>query len=251
MDQVNLNVLGDRIKYTLKKNNKSQAELAKVLKKSPAYISNILKGRYLPKLEELIRIAHYFGKPVNFFLSEEVERLSYYIEKAEKWDKIVELLDRKIQKELIENIISIPVVLGETKLVVPFQKILTLRNRATQFVHISREFFEQNLKYKNDLEKLFALRIFTQDYPEFDVKVGDIIIIEPFQKEDFDEHSSGKVFVVLYHNKIGFKRIFLKNKNKFYLEPVNTTPIVPQIPIDDPDLQIIGKFLFNINFKFY
>jgi putative transcriptional regulator len=55
-----------------------QADLARRLGMSPAYVSRLLNGQIEPSIESALRIARYFGKPLEkiFHLAEENASLS-------------------------------------------------------------------------------------------------------------------------------------------------------------------------------
>ena len=81
----NVNTLiADRIRSSLKERDVSQVELAQMIQKSRAYVSNITKGRYVPKISELIKIAEYLKKPDGYWsyeiITEEAAKYSSRVE---------------------------------------------------------------------------------------------------------------------------------------------------------------------------
>jgi transcriptional regulator with XRE-family HTH domain len=56
-----------------------QSQLARRLRMSPAYVSRLCSGQIEPSLEAALRIAHYFGKPVEliFQLAEAVQKTNF------------------------------------------------------------------------------------------------------------------------------------------------------------------------------
>lgn len=248
MNRSHKSIISQKIKSALNESEVSQSELAQVIQKSSAYVSNITKGRYVPKIQELTRIADYLKKPVAYFFGEDSDGLDHYLEKAKKWDTLVSLVDRNIQNDFKKDIISIPLLENEKKLKLSYEELISLRNRSPQYVHISRAYIKQVAKYHKPLEYLITVQIFTKNYPEFAITLGDMAVVEPIK--DNVVETNGKLFAVEYKNKIGFKKVY-KESNKLYFEPINTTPQIGKISNKDQDLRIIGRVIFNMNVQFY
>jgi transcriptional regulator with XRE-family HTH domain len=244
----NVNTLiADRIRTSLKERGVSQVELAQMIQKSRAYVSNITKGRYVPKISELIKIAEYLKKPVGYFLGEDKPGLLTYVDKAKKWDELVSLIDKDIRRDFKEDVAAIP-LLDNTKLRnKTLDQLLELKDNPNKFIYLSRSYIKHVLHYHNSLEDLVAIRIFIRDYPEFGIYLNDIILLEPFKNNDIGDNS-GKLFAILYKGDLGIKRIYREGK-QYYFEPMHSPPKIEKIPPDDPNLVIPARVVFNFRMK--
>lgn len=76
-------MLGDRLKLLRKQQKLTQKELAKKLKLSPTYISDIENGRIkMASNETLKKFSDYFGLPISYFIEDEGNPvpLDYYLQ---------------------------------------------------------------------------------------------------------------------------------------------------------------------------
>ena len=89
-----------KIKELREKNNISQMELAKILKVSPAAVSNWEKERRQPDLNMIITIADYFGVSVDQVIGRDVtERPRNYTEREHMLDSdAVKAIYEKLKK---------------------------------------------------------------------------------------------------------------------------------------------------------
>lgn len=242
-------LISDRIKSALKENGVSQIELAQMIQKSRAYVSNITKGRYLPKISELMKIAEYLQKPIGYFLGEDKPGLLSYVDKSKKWDKLVSLIESDITRDFKEDVAAIP-LLDNTKLRnKTFDQLYELRKSSNNFIYISRAYMKTVLHYHKSLEELVAVRIFIRDYPEFGIYLGDIIILEPIEDNDIEDNS-GKLFAILYKGDLGVKRIYREGKD-YYFEPMHSPPQLEKLAPDDPNLLVPARVVFNLNMKMF
>ena len=70
-------ILGNRLKLNrIEKGNMTQEALAKAIGVSRQTIISLERGRYMPSILLALRLARFFGKPVEeiFFIEEEVEK---------------------------------------------------------------------------------------------------------------------------------------------------------------------------------
>lgn len=240
-------LISERIKSALKENGVSQIELAQMIQKSRAYVSNITKGRYIPKIAELMKIAEYLKKPIGYFLGEDKPGLLSYVDKAKKWDKLVSLIERDINRDLQNDVAAIP-MLDNTKLRnKTFDQLDELRKTSNNFVYVSRSYIKNNLHYHKPVEELVAVQIFIRDYPEFGIYIGDVIIMESIKNNDIEDNS-GKLFAILYKGDLGVKRIYREGKD-YYFEPMHSPPQLDKIKPNDPNLLIPARVVFNMNTK--
>lgn len=242
-------IVSERIKSSLREAKISQTELAQMINKSRAYVSNITKGRYMPKISELVKISEYLKKPVGYFLGEDSPGLMHYVSKAKKWDKLLSLIEKDIRQDFKDDVVAIP-LMDHTKLRnSTYKELLTLKNNTNAFIYLSRGFIKNIFKYHKPVEELVAVNVFTRDYPEFGIYLGDISIYEPIENNEVGE-DSGKLFGVLYKGSVGIKRVY-KEGNKFYFEPMHSPPQIEKISRDDKDLIIAGRLVFNIHTKLF
>jgi len=247
MDKNLKSLISRRIKKSLNEAKISQTQLAEMINKSRAYVSNITKGRYTPKVTELQKISHYVNKPLGYFFGEDSSGLMHFIDKAKKWDKIVSLIDSDIQSDISGDVIQIPLVSpSEVKSTIP-EDLNKLVKQTKKFTPLSKNYIKNILKYYKPIENLVAISIFIRDYPSFGIEVGDIIIVEPIENNAIND-DSGKLFALIYKNTMGLKRIY-KDGNEFYFEPVNSDPQIEKVNIKDPNLVIVGKVLFSFHVK--
>lgn len=242
-------IISSRIKSALKEANTSQTELAQMIEKSRAYISNITKGRYVPKISELVKIAEYLKKPVGYFLGEDKPGLMHYVEKAKKWDKLVTLIETDIRKDLSDDVVAIPMAEHANLRNKTVQEILDQRKNIKSFIYLSKQNLRKHYKYTKPLENLVGLRIFIRDYPEFGIYLGDVTIFEPVLNNDIGDNS-GKLFGIIYKGDLCIKRVYKEGK-KYYFEPLHSTPQLDKISIDDKDLVIAGKIVFSMHTKLF
>lgn len=247
MDQTYQNLVARRIKSSLKEANMSQTDLSNMLEKSKAYVSNITKGRYVPKINELIRISELVKKPIGYFFGEDTPGLMHYVDKAKKWDKLVGLIDKELSVDSKKNINPIPLIdLSKTKGKTR-KELFELKDQTKEFIYFSETYIRNFLKYFKPIENLFAVKVFIRDYPEFGVNIGDLNIYESMNSNDIG-NDTGKLFGVFYGNKVGLKRIY-NNKNEYYFEPMHSEPQIDKILASDPNLLIAGKLIYNLNLK--
>lgn len=242
-------IISGRIKTALKEANVSQTELAQMIEKSRAYISNITKGRYVPKVSELVKIADYLKKPVGYFLGEDKPGLMHYVEKAKKWDKLVTLIETDIRKDLSDDIIAIPMLEHANLRNKSVQDIISQRKNLKNFIYLSKKNLRKVYKYTKSTEQLLGLCIFIRDYPEFGIYLGDTTVYEPIFNNDIGDNS-GKLFGIIYKGDLCIKRIYKEGK-KYYFEPLHSTPQLDKIPIDDKDLVIAGRVVFCLHTKLF
>ncbi|MFC1655286.1 helix-turn-helix domain-containing protein [Patescibacteria group bacterium] len=240
-------LIAERIKAALKEREVSQIELAQMIQKSRAYVSNITKGRYLPKISELMKIAEYLKKPIGYFLGEDKPGLLSYVDKAKKWDKLVSLIETDISRDFQDDVAAIP-LLDNTKLRnKTFEQLYELRKSSNNFIYVSRSYMKDTLHYHKSLEELVAVRIFIRDYPEFGIYLGDVIIMEPIKNNDIEDNS-GKLFAILYKGDLSVKRIYREGK-EYYFEPMHSPPQLEKIPPNNPNLVVPARVLFNFSIK--
>lgn len=245
---VNLkNLISRRIKRSLNEAKISQTQLSVMINKSRAYVSNITKGRYMPKINELQKIANYVNKPLGYFFGEDTTGLMHFVDKAKKWDKVAEMVDKDITNEISEDVIQIPLVSFAHVKETTYPALLRLLKETKAFVPISRMYLRDILKYFKPADNLVGVTIFMRDYPTFGIKIGDIIIVEPAEDNEIED-MSGKLFAFIYGKKPGVKRIY-REGNEYYFEPVNADPEIGRVNIKDPNLIIIGRVLFSFNIK--
>ncbi|MFC1600117.1 helix-turn-helix domain-containing protein [Patescibacteria group bacterium] len=246
----NLKILiSRRIKKSLNEAKISQTQLAGVINKSRAYVSNITKGRYTPKVTELQKIAHYVNKPLGYFFGEDSSGLMHFIDKAKKWDKMVSLIDRDIKEDVNGDVIQVPLVSPSDVKTISPDDLNKLVKQTKKFIPISTNYIKNVLKYYKAVENLVAVNIFIRDYPSFGLEVGDMIIVEPIDNNDIKEEY-GKLYALIYKNTMGLKRIY-KDGNEFYFEPMNSDPIIDKVNVKDPNLIIVGKVIFSFNIKVF
>ena len=246
----NLQILiSRRIKKGLTEAKISQTQLASMINKSRAYVSNIIKGRYIPKVTELQKIGHYVNKPLGYFFGEDSSGLMHFIDKAKKWDKMVSLIDTDVKNDISSDIVQIPFISPSEVKSTLYDDLIKLVKQTKKFIPLSKDYVKNTLKYFKSMEKLIAISIFIRDYPSFGIEVGDIIIVEQFNNNDIGDNS-GKLFAVIYKNEMGLKRIY-KDGNEYYFEPMNVNPQIERININDPNLIIVGKVLFNFHIKMF
>ena len=249
MDQNLKNLVTRRIKKSLTEAKISQTQLASMVDKSRAYVSNITKGRYIPKINELQKIAHYVNKPLGYFFGEDTTGLMHFVDKAKKWDKVVQMIEKDVEHEISSDSIQIPLVSPASVTDTTMPGLLKLVKQTKKFAPLSKSYLRDVLKYFKPPENLVAIDIFIRDYPTFGIETGDIIVIEPIDNNDIKDDSS-KLFTVIYKNLMGLKRIYLDG-NEFYFEPMNSDPQIDRVNTKDPNLVIIGKVLFSIHMKLF
>lgn len=249
MDKNHTKLISQRILQALKEQNVSQTELAQMIEKSKAYVSNIIKGRYLPKVSEFAKIASYLKKPISFFFGDDSEGLLKYSEKAKKWDKVVSLIEAEISKDFKEDIASIPVLDNTQIRNKNFAELLQMSKISTNFIFLSRSYIKNTFHYYQPLEGHVAVQTFIRSYPEFGIEIGDIGIYYPVMNNNI-ENFSGKLFAVFYKGDVGIKRIYRDGKY-YYFEPMHSAPIIDKIRSDDPDLFIPGRAVFFIHTKMF
>lgn len=242
-------IISQRIKTALKEANTSQTELAQMIEKSRAYISNITKGRYVPKVSELIKIAEYLKKPVGYFLGEDKPGLMHYVQKAKKWDKLVKLIETDIRKDLSDDVIAIPMLEHANIRNKTVQEIIDSRKNLKNYIYLSKQNLRKYYKYTKSLDDLLGLRIFIRDYPEFGIYLGDITVYEPVFNNDIGD-DSGKLFGIIYKGDLCIKRVYKEGK-KYYFEPLHSTPQLNKMSMNDKDLVIAGKIVFSIHTKLF
>ncbi len=242
-------IISGRIKTALKEANISQTELAQMIEKSRAYVSNIVKGRYVPKISELFKISEYIKKPIGYFLGEDKPGLMHYVDKAKKWDKLVELMETDIKKDLSDDIIAIPMIEHANLRDKTVQDILDLKPTLKNFVYISKQSLRGYYKYTRSTDDILALRILIRDYPEFGIYLGDIVIFEPVFNNNIGENS-GKLFGIIYKGDLCIKRIYREGK-KYYFEPIHSAPQIEKLPADSKNLLIAGRVIFSAKIKLF
>ncbi|MBD3156914.1 helix-turn-helix domain-containing protein [Candidatus Peregrinibacteria bacterium] len=233
----------------LKEANTSQTELAQMIEKSRAYISNITKGRYVPKVSELIKIAEYLKKPVGYFLGEDKPGLMHYVQKAKKWDKLVKLIETDIRKDLSDDVVAIPMLEHANIRNKSVQEIIDSRKNLKNYIYLSKHNLRKYYKYTKSLDDLLGLRIFIRDYPEFGIYLGDITVYEPVFNNDIGD-DSGKLFGIIYKGDLCIKRVYKEGK-KYYFEPLHSTPQLNKMTMHNKDLVIAGKIVFSIHTKLF
>lgn len=242
-------IISQRIKSALKEANISQTELAQMIEKSRAYISNITNGRYIPKVSELIKIAEYLKKPVGYFLGEDKPGLMHYVQKAKKWDKLVRLIETDIRKDLSDDVIAIPMLEHANIRNKSVQEIIDSRKNLKNYIYLSKQNLRKYYKYTKRFDNLLGLKIFIRDYPEFGIYLGDITIYEPIFNNDIGD-DSGKLFGIIYKGDLCIKRVYKEGK-KYYFEPLHSTPQLNKMAINDKNLVIAGKIVFSIHTKLF
>lgn len=249
MDQNYNKLISRRIKTAIDESKITQAELSHMIQKSRAYISNITKGRYVPKISELVKIAKYLKKPVSYFLGEDDAGLMHYVDKSKKWDKFISLVEKDLRKDFRDDVVAIPLLDNSKLRNRTLKELFELKEKANRFVYLSRSYMKNNFQYYKPVEEIVALNIFIRDYPEFGIYLGDITFFEPMLNNNIEEHS-GKLFGVLYKGDVGLKRIYRDGKN-YYFEPLHSNPYVEKISPDDPNLVIPGRVIFNMHTKIF
>jgi len=249
MDKNYSKLVSQRILIALKEQNVSQTELAQMIQKSKAYVSNIVKGRYLPKISEFSKIASYLKKPLSFFLGDDSDGLSQYTEKAKKWDKVVSLIEAEINKDFKEDIVSIPLLDNSQLRNRSYDELVQLKKNAVNFIYLSSSYVKNELKYYIPLEEHVAVRTFIRSYPEFGIEIGDIGIYHPVFNNDIEE-DSGKLFAIFYKGDVGIKRVYRDGKF-YYFEPMHSSPVIEKIQTNDPNLVIPGRIVFTIHTKMF
>lgn len=249
MDENYNKLVSQRIKSAIKESNVTQTELSQMIHKSRAYVSNITKGRYIPKINELVKIARYLKKPVAYFLGEDNTGLMHYVEKSKKWDKLVSLIEKDLRKDFRDDVVAIPLLDNSKLRNRTLKELFILKDEATQFVYLSRSYIKNYYQYYKPAENIVALRIFIRNYPEFGINLGDITFFEPMQSNNIEDNS-GKLFGVLYKGDVGIKRVYRDGKN-YYFEPLHSNPYIDKISPDDPNLVIPGRVIFNMHMKIF
>jgi len=249
MDKNYIKLVSLRIHNALKEQNVSQTELAQMIEKSKAYVSNIIKGRYLPKIAEFAKIAAYLKKPMSYFLGDDSDGLLKYSEKAKKWDKVVTLIEAEINKDFKEDVVSVPILDNSQLRNKSFDELVQLKKNATSFIYLSRSYIKNELQYYQPLEEHVAVRTFIRSYPEFGIEIGDIGIYHPVINNDIEENN-GKLFAVFYKGDLGIKRVYRDGKF-YYFEPMHSAPIIEKIQSNDPNLVIPGRIVFMIHTKMF
>lgn len=247
MDKNYNKLISGRIKLALKDSKVNQTELAQMIHKSRAYVSNITKGRYTPKIHELVKISRYLKKPVSFFLGEDNIGLMHYVDKSKKWDKLLALVGNDLQKDFQNDVVSIPLLDNSKLRNRNLEELFALKKTAIQHVHLSRSYVKSHYHYYDPVEELVALRISIRDYPEFGIHVGDIAFFKPLYDNDIEENS-GKLFGVLYKGDVGIKRIY-RDRDTYYFEPLHSNPYIESISPNDPSLVVPGRVVFNMHVK--
>ena len=207
MEKQYKNLISSRLIKALKERNVSQTELAQMIEKSRAYVSNITKGRYLPKISELVKIAKYLKKPIGYFMGEDSPELMEYTEKAKKWDKIVSMIETNVNANLNDDVVPIPLLDNSKLRNKNVEELLSLRNNSREFMYLSRTHAKKAFKYLKPLDKLTGVQIFIRDYPEFGIQTGDICMFETVKNNDIGD-GNGKLYGVLYKGDVGIKRIY-------------------------------------------
>jgi transcriptional regulator with XRE-family HTH domain len=249
MDKNYTNLISKRISDALKDQNVSQTELAQMIHKSKAYVSNIIKGRYLPKINEFAKIASYLKKPISYFFGDDTGGLLKYSDKAKKWDKVVSLIEAEINKDFREDVVTIPLLDNSQLRNKNFDELSQLKKKATEFVYLPRTFTKNTLHYYAPLEEHVAVKTFIRSYPEFGIETGDIVIYHQVRNNDIEDNS-GKLFAVFYKGDIGIKRVYRDGKY-YYFEPMHSSPVIEKIKIHDPDLVIPGRVVFVLHIKMF
>jgi len=242
-------LISGRIKDALREVEVSQTELAQMIEKSRAYVSNITKGRYVPKISELVKIAEYLKKPIGYFLGEDKPELMHYIDKAKKWDKLATLIEPDIRKDLSDDVFAIPMLEHANLRNKTVQEILSQRKSLKNFIYLSKQNLRKYYKYTNPLNNLLGLRIFIRDYPEFGIHLGDITIYKPIFNNDIGE-DSGKLFGIIYKGDLCIKRVYRDGK-KYYFEPLHSTPQLEKMTKNNKNLVIAGKIVMSISKKLF
>jgi len=249
MDENRSKLVSQRILQALKEQNVSQTELAQMIERSKAYVSNIIKGRYLPKISEFIKIASYLKKPVSYFFGDDADGILKYSEKAKKWDKVVTLIDTEINKDFKEDVVSIPLLDNTQIRNKNHMDLLQMSKTSTNFVFLSRSYIKNTFQYYEPLEKHVAVQTFIRSYPEFGIEIGDIGVYYPVINNDIEDYS-GKLFAIFYKGDVGIKRTYRDGKY-YYFEPMHSNPVIEKIRFDDPNLFIPGRAIFFIHTKMF
>lgn len=250
MNQNAKNLIARRIKQGLKESKITQTQLANMINKSRAYVTNITQGRYTPKVWELLRIAEFLNKPVGFFFGEDTTGMMHYVDKAKKWDKMVSLIERDIKTDFNEDILAIPYIDVTKVHKKTLDDLIRFKNNTTRFVYLSKSYIKNTIKYFKPLDKLVAVQIFIRDYPEFGLNIGDLLIGEMIHNNEISEENSGKLFTIFYKNEIGVKRAYLDG-NEYYFEPMHSNPQIDRVRKTDPNLLIAGVVKFSISAKIF
>lgn len=250
MNQNTKDLIARRIKEGLKESNTTQTQLANMINKSRAYVTNITQGRYTPKVWELLRIAEFLKKPIGYFFGEDTIGQTHYIEKAQKWDKIVSLIERDIKTDFNEDIVAIPYIDVTKVHNKQMSELIEFKNKTNRFIYLSKSYIKNTIKFFKPLDKLVAVQIFIRDYPEFGLNIGDILIGEMIYDNDIGDENSGKLFTIFYKNEIGVKRVY-KDGNEYYFEPMHSNPQIERLRKTDPNLIIAGIVRFSINSKIF
>lgn len=243
------NLISSRLIKVLKERNVSQTELAQMIQKSRAYVSNITKGRYLPKISELVKIAKYLKKPIGYFMGEDSPELMEYTEKAKKWDKIVSMIETNVNANLNDDVVPIPLLDNSKLRNKSIEELLELRNKAGKFMYLSKSYAKEAFKYLKPIDELTGVQIFIRDYPEFGIQTGDICMFETVKNNDIED-GNGKLYGVLYKGDVGIKRIY-RDGNKYYFEPIHSSPQIDKISPNDPDLVISGRIVFCMHIQIF
>lgn len=240
-------LISARIKSALKESKVTQAELSQMIQKSRAYVSNITKGKYTPKISELVKIARYLKRPVSYFLGEDDKGMMHYVEKSKRWDKLISLVEKDLQKDFADDIAAVPLLDNSKLRNRTLKELIELKDESTHHIYLSRSDIKNNYHYYKPVENLVAVRTFIRNYPEFGIQIGDLIFFEPMKSNDIEDNS-GKLFGVLYKGDIGIKRIYRDGKN-YYFEPLHSNPYIEKISPDDPSLVIPGRVILTMHTK--
>ncbi|MFC1810767.1 helix-turn-helix transcriptional regulator [Patescibacteria group bacterium] len=249
MNQNTNTFISKRIKKGLKEAKLSQTQLANMIDKSRAYVSNITQGRYTPKVSELLRIAEFLNKPIGFFFGEDAPGLMHYVDKAKKWDKVVSMIDRNMQTDMKNDAIAIPLVDITKAQNKSADELIMLKKSTKEFIYLSQSYLREHLKFFKPADSLVAVKVFIRDYPEFGLNIGDLIVFEQIPDNDIGD-DSGKLFTIIYNNQMGIKRIY-KEGNEYYFEPMHSNPQVDRIHKNDPNLIIPGRIVLTMQTKMY
>jgi len=241
-------IIANNIKKALKETSISQTQLAEMLNKSKAYVSNIIKGRYTPKLAELFKIAEYLKKPFSYFVGEADPELTLYAEKAEHWDKIMVLFNKYITQDLRDDCVTIPFFNLTTLYAQKITDIKKLHNAKSDVMHITASLVKAHFKYFKPVSDLFSIRL-SDDFPPFGLVKGDIGVFEPIYQNDIKDNG-GKMFLVHYKTQFGIKRLYLQG-TEYYLEPMDSSPDIERVKISDENFSILGRLLFDVHFRFH
>jgi putative transcriptional regulator len=79
-----MNALQNHLSACLVEKKINQSQLARRLGKSRSYVSRLMGGEIRPCITIAIRIAHYFGKPVEqiFYLPESQDNQNHFLEQS-------------------------------------------------------------------------------------------------------------------------------------------------------------------------